>query len=814
MNMNKLFTKIAGAVLGLTMAIGVGVGIANNNKEAVPVRATGESEYQLIKSTDDLTSGCNYVIGATHNGSGSSLDYFISKESNGNNRKTTTATVTSEKLTFNSNILNVTLGGDSTNGWTFRTTNYDTGAANKQGFLDATSTTSNNYLKVTTGDSAGNYAKFSISITNAGVATITCNGKTSRHIMYFNYNSGSPMFSCYNSQTTAPYAKVKIYKEIVPVTGLSLSDGTGTYTSNTALNLYENVAFNLTATVTPTNASDSTVSWSSTGNISGSNGSYTIGAYATSTSASITCETNGKNGSGNKISITLTITILQDSRSIDGIVVEGLDYTGVTFYNGHSSWDLDGVIYKAHFNNDTTEIITGDDLDNVAVAWSAPYTGLTSVYLYVLYGGDYGNADGGLTLDGFTTVASEATYTRTAPTKTIFTTDNTFTYGGTITETWNYDTEHPNTYHQDDDEISFELQNQDGTKVTDLVPDTTSMLTNYSGKYVSVKFNGTQVQNRYSITVNEAFNKNVGEYHLITNPSSLYEGAHITIAAFTSDVVMNATASNNVTGFKATAQVAVKDATTNTINKTKALDLELVNGAVSGSYALKLETGNYLYAEAGNNRLKNKAFDALDKTASFVFTCSNGEWSITCQNDASGARNVMQYNPNNGNPIFACYASADAEKYENMSVYLFKTYSQEASEYAETFIKGSGNAGTCAATKSAWSTLATSYGQLTDGCKNLFEEEEHQDSKNFDGSTEYSVTHAVARYDQVLIANGTSSYNDFIGRTAPGGKLPLSRVSSIFENQNNSIITIIIIISMISITAFAGYMVLRKRKEQ
>ena len=38
--MNKLFTKIVGAALGLTMAIGVGVAVASNSKEATPVHAT------------------------------------------------------------------------------------------------------------------------------------------------------------------------------------------------------------------------------------------------------------------------------------------------------------------------------------------------------------------------------------------------------------------------------------------------------------------------------------------------------------------------------------------------------------------------------------------------------------------------------------------------------------------------------------------------------------------------------------------------------------------------------------------------------
>lgn len=46
-NMNKLFTKIVGAALGLTMAIGVGVAVGSNSKEATPVHAAPAVSYDL-----------------------------------------------------------------------------------------------------------------------------------------------------------------------------------------------------------------------------------------------------------------------------------------------------------------------------------------------------------------------------------------------------------------------------------------------------------------------------------------------------------------------------------------------------------------------------------------------------------------------------------------------------------------------------------------------------------------------------------------------------------------------------------------------
>lgn len=50
--MNKLFTKIVGAALGLTMAIGVGVAVGSNSKEATPVHATEATAYTMSISKD------------------------------------------------------------------------------------------------------------------------------------------------------------------------------------------------------------------------------------------------------------------------------------------------------------------------------------------------------------------------------------------------------------------------------------------------------------------------------------------------------------------------------------------------------------------------------------------------------------------------------------------------------------------------------------------------------------------------------------------------------------------------------------------
>ncbi len=154
------------------------------------------TDYQKVTSTADLVAGAKYVIG-TDAGS------FISTESYGNNRKITTTTVTDGVVTATEAMMVFTLGGQA-DAWTFATDNY-LGTA---GYLNATSTTGSNYLKIVA--DLDNYAYFTVAIAD-GVTTITCNGKESRHILYQN---GTTCFACYNNQTGSQYHKPNLYKEV------------------------------------------------------------------------------------------------------------------------------------------------------------------------------------------------------------------------------------------------------------------------------------------------------------------------------------------------------------------------------------------------------------------------------------------------------------------------------------------------------------------------------------------------------------------------------------------------------------------------
>lgn len=154
------------------------------------------TNYELVTSASQLQAGAKYVIGTA-------TGKFMSTTSNASNRRITDGTITENVVEGTETMMVFTLGG-KTNAWTFATDNY-LGTA---GYLNATNSTGSNYLKVVA--DLDDYAYFTIDIAD-GVTTVTCNGKTSRNILYLN---GTTCFACYNTQSSAQYIKPNLYKEV------------------------------------------------------------------------------------------------------------------------------------------------------------------------------------------------------------------------------------------------------------------------------------------------------------------------------------------------------------------------------------------------------------------------------------------------------------------------------------------------------------------------------------------------------------------------------------------------------------------------
>ena len=140
-----------------------------------------------------------------------------------------------------------------------------------------------------------------------------------------------------------------------------------------------------------------------------------------------------------------------------------------------------------------------------------------------------------------------------------------------------------------------------------------------------------------------------GKWALVKDIATLSAGDEIIIAASGYDYAIGALADNG-NNFKGAAITKVGE-TANADAGVTVLKVE-ATGDAEVPYAFKAGS-NYLYAASSSaNQLKGKT--TLDVNGQWAVTITEGVASIVAAKSSN--RNVMQYNPNNGNPIFACYA--------------------------------------------------------------------------------------------------------------------------------------------------------------
>ena len=190
-----------------------------------------------------------------------------------------------------------------------------------------------------------------------------------------------------------------------------------------------------------------------------------------------------------------------------------------------------------------------------------------------------------------------------------------------------------------------------------------------------------------------------GKWALVKNVAELSAGDEIIIASAASNYAIGIAATNNYKG----AAITKVGETANTTTDVTILTVE-ETGIAEAPYAFKTNS-KYLYAASSSaNQLKAQATNN-----------ANGQWAVTITAEGvasivaakSSNRNVMQYNPNNGSPIFACYASASSS-YEPLAIY------RNSENVAKPVIFGEGDfVGSTQVTITAKSGLTVYY--TTDG---------------------------------------------------------------------------------------------------
>lgn len=178
------------------------------DKQSAP---TPSGDYELVTDASKLTAGDLIIITSSKaNG-----DAYAMGPQNGKYRSVSAISVDRNTTSPGDDTQILTLKGES-DAWQFETEN---------GYLYASSSTSNDIATGTLSD-AGNNANATIAL-NADTheATIVFQGSNTRNQLRYNYNGGSNIrFSCYNSNSTLPLVYIfrkKTEPPLTTVTGLS-----------------------------------------------------------------------------------------------------------------------------------------------------------------------------------------------------------------------------------------------------------------------------------------------------------------------------------------------------------------------------------------------------------------------------------------------------------------------------------------------------------------------------------------------------------------------------------------------------------------
>lgn len=156
------------------------------------------------------------------------------------------------------------------------------------------------------------------------------------------------------------------------------------------------------------------------------------------------------------------------------------------------------------------------------------------------------------------------------------------------------------------------------------------------------------------------------DYQLVTSTSDLEANANYVIgsAASGSGVFMATTSNNN--NRRGTESITI---TNGKISATDAV-LVLELGGSTGAWTFKTTnyagTDGYLAAASNNSNYCQVITDGTQTRAKFTISFSDDAVVITAT--GGGNRRNMRHNPNNGNPLFACYQNAT----DQSPIYLYK----------------------------------------------------------------------------------------------------------------------------------------------
>ena len=199
-----------------------------------------------------------------------------------------------------------------------------------------------------------------------------------------------------------------------------------------------------------------------------------------------------------------------------------------------------------------------------------------------------------------------------------------------------------------------------------------------------------------------------------TLASSITSGKHYIIVGMNEDdaYAMGEQRTNNRAG----VGVTIENETV-TVSSADVVEFVIQGPDLNGYYTIYgANTRGYLYASSGNaNQLKTREENS-DANSQWTISITEGNATITAQ--GTNTRNLMRFNPNNGSPLFACYASTSTTG----TLPAFYVKSDESTPTESKTLNGSGYATYCsqnaldftnATGGTAWAVTAISGSTIT-----------------------------------------------------------------------------------------------------
>ena len=144
-------------------------------------------------------------------------------------------------------------------------------------------------------------------------------------------------------------------------------------------------------------------------------------------------------------------------------------------------------------------------------------------------------------------------------------------------------------------------------------------------------------------------------YTLVSSADELEVGSSIIIAAAEADFAISTNQQANNRAAVAVTKSLTDENVSQIVDPGQTVEIfTLTKGNVNDSFGFKTHDNKYIFA-ASKEKNYLKTQDNLDDNASFGISITDGV--ATVQAKGANTRNTMRYNPNNGNPVFACYGA-------------------------------------------------------------------------------------------------------------------------------------------------------------